>query len=376
MQFATILGQSRIKETLIRSAKNGRISHTQLFLGPEGSGALALAVAYAQYINCLQPGETDSCGTCSSCVKFEKLVHPDLHFTFPTIVVEKKRLSNEFITEWRQTLTQNPYISELQWLLTLDEDGKKQGNITAEECRDIIRKVSLKSFEAKYKTIIIWLPEYLRQEGNILLKLMEEPPEGTLILMVAQDSEKVLATILSRAQTLKIPHLQDEVISAYLTNEYQMDPAEADTIARVAEGNLVMALSLLDAGRSDYNQLFVEWMRACYKNDMKEINQLIDKIAATGREFIKSFIGYGLHMLRAVLLSKHADASLIRLSKEEQEFIGKFTIVFNDQNIASISSELNAAASQIERNADLRITFLNLSLYISRRLIRVTAASN
>ena len=373
MLFKDIIGQERIKQTLIQSARNGRISHTQLFLGPEGSGCLPLAVAYAQYINCLNPSETDSCGECSSCVKFEKLVHPDLHFTFPTIAIEKKKLSNEFIVEWRNAFTQNPYLSELQWVLKLDEEGKKQGNITAEECRDVIKKVSLKSFEAKYKTIIIWLPEYMRQEGNILLKLLEEPPQNTLILLVAQDSEKVLATILSRAQTLKIPHLLDDNISNELTEKYQIDPMEAETIARVAEGNIVMALALLDAGRSDYNQLFAEWMRACYKREMKEVNTLIDKISSTGREFIKSFIGYGLHMLRAVLLSKHADPKLIKLSKSEQDFISKFAVVFNDQNIEEISRELNETAFQIERNSDLRITFLNLSLYISRRLIKPSA---
>lgn len=344
-----------------------------MFLGPEGSGALALAIAYAQYINCDNRTETDSCGACPSCIKFDKLIHPDLHFTYPTISIEKKKLSTEFIAEWRNAFIQNPYISELQWLMTLDSDGKKQGNITAEECRDIIRKLGLKAFEAKYKTVIIWLPEYMRQEGNILLKLLEEPPSDTLILLVAQDSDKVLATILSRAQTLKIPHLTDADITNELINVYELDPPEAEMIARVAEGNLVTALSLLDAGRSDYNQLFVEWMRACYKKEMNEVNSLIDKIAGTGREFIKSFIGYGLHMLRAVLLSKHANPDLIRLSQTEREFISKFSVVFNDTNIQDISVELNKTAMEIERNSDLRITFLNLSLYISRRLVKPKA---
>ncbi len=376
MLFKNIVGQNKIKSNLIQGANSGRISHTQLFLGPEGCGALPLAVAYAQYINCLQPLEDDSCGVCSSCIKYEKLIHPDLHFTYPTIAVEKKKTSAEFITEWRNAFTLNPYISGMQWIFTLDDEGKKQGNITADECRDIIKKVSLKAFEAKYKTIIIWLPEYMSQEGNILLKLLEEPPERTLIILVAQDSEKVLATILSRAQTLKIPHLLDEDIKAELVNNYQIAEAEAETIARVAEGNLVMALSLLEAGRSDYHELFVEWMRACYVREMKGMNVLIDKIQATGREFIKSFIGYSLYMLRAVLLSKHADPALIKLSQTEKDFITKFSMVFNDKNIESISRQLNETHREVERNSDLRITFLNLSLYISRQLIRQKAGSN
>lgn len=376
MLFHQIIGQDQVKSRLIQSIHHSRISHTQLFLGPEGSGALPLAVAYAQMINCLNPAETDSCGVCSSCVKFEKLIHPDLHFTFPTIAIDKKKVSNDFIENWRKAFIENPYISELQWLLTLDDEGKKQGNITAEECRDVIRKVGLKSYEAKYKTIIIWMPEYMRQEGNILLKLLEEPPEKTLILLVGQDAEKVLATILSRAQTIRIPHLSDDAIAQHLIYSFQADKQEAETIARVAEGNLVMARSLMDAGRSDYNELFAEWMRACYMGKIPEINRLIDKISGTGREFIKSFIAYGLHMLRAVLLSRHADDGLIRLSSAEREFIRKFTIVFDDHNIEEISGMLNQTAFHIERNADLKITFLNLSLYISRRLIRQKAASN
>jgi DNA polymerase-3 subunit delta' len=371
MQFKDIVGQEEIKQRLIKSVQTGRISHTQLFLGPEGCGTLALAVAYTQFINCLQPTETDSCGQCVSCIKIQKLIHPDIHFTFPTITnTEKKKLSNEFIEEWRSTFTQNPYISELQWLLQLDEEGKKQGNITAEECRDIIRKLSLKSYEAKFKTVIIWLPEYLRLEGNILLKLLEEPPEKTLIILVAQDADKVIATILSRAQTLKIPRLKDEEIAEVLIRQAGVDAAEAETIARVSEGNLALANSLAGAGRSDYHDLFVEWMRACYGRKVDAMNLAIEKIIGTGREFIKSFTGYSLHMLRAVFLYQNADHQLIKLSEQERQFIVKFSIAFNNDNIEHITKALNQSTFHLERNADLRITFLNLSLYIAQRMIK------
>jgi DNA polymerase-3 subunit delta' len=371
MQFKDIYGQEQLKQKLIQTANSGRISHAQLFLGPEGSGSLPLAVAYSQYINCLNPTETDSCGECSSCVKFSKLIHPDLHFTFPTITVEKKKLSNDFIQEWREAFVSNPYISELQWLLKLDSEGKKQGNVTADECRDIIRKLGLKAYEAKYKTVIIWLPEYLRQEGNIILKLLEEPPENTLILLVAQDADKVIATILSRTQIVRIHKLQDEEVTHALVKNFQITQHEAETLARVSEGNLSMALTLLEAGRSDYHQLFTNWMRACYSNNVAEVDSCVAKITGTGREFIKSFVGYTLHMLRAVFLYHYANESLIKLSEEEKEFMVKFAFTMTGENLPEITNALNEVTYHVERNADLKITFFNLSLYIGSRLHKV-----
>lgn len=370
MQFSSIYGQDDLKHKLIQSVQNGRISHAQLFLGAEGCGALPLAIAYAQYINCQNPSPSDSCGVCPSCIKFEKYIHPDLHFTFPTIAIDKKKTSNDFITEWRQALLDNPYMSELQWLMHLDEEGKKQGNITAEECRDVIRKVSLKSFEARYKTVIIWLPEYLKQEGNILLKLLEEPPPQTLFILVAQDADKVIGTILSRTQIVRIQPLSDAAITQALMDKCSLPTNEAHTIARVAEGNLALALALSTAGRSDYNQLFASWMRACYNRGMAPINQSIDSITGTGREFIKSFLGYSLHMLRSALLYRYAPQQLLRLSPEEHEFMGKFSFTMDDRNIPDLMKAINDASYHIERNADLRITFLNLSLYISHRLYK------
>ncbi|MCU0441168.1 MAG: hypothetical protein MUE96_02095 [Bacteroidia bacterium] len=370
MQFSSIYGQEELKQKLIQSAVNGRISHAQLFLGPEGSGALPLAIAYAQYINCLSPTPTDSCGSCPSCIKFEKYIHPDLHFTFPTIAIEKKKTSNDFISEWRQALLNNPYMSELQWLMHLDEEGKKQGNITAEECRDIIRKVGLKSFEATYKTVIIWLPEYMKQEGNILLKLLEEPPPQTLFILVAQDADKVIGTILSRTQIIRIHPLSDAAITQALMDKSALPTNEAHTIARVAEGNLALALSLSEAGRSDYNQLFAIWMRACFSRSVDAINQSIDSITGTGREFIKSFLGYSLHMLRSALLYRYAPNQLLRLSPEELAFMQRFSFTMDDRNIPQLMKAINDAAYHVERNADLRITFLNLSLYISHRLYK------
>lgn len=370
MQFKDVIGQEAIKQQLIQTVNNGRISHTQLFLGAEGVGALPLALAYAQFINCLNPQEQDSCGVCSSCVKFSKLVHPDLHFTFPTIAIEKKKLSNEFIEQWRTAFLANPNMSELEWLLSLDSEGKKQGNITAEECRDIIRKLGLKPYEAKYKTVIVWLPEYLRLEGNILLKLLEEPPLQTLILLVAQDADKVIATILSRAQMLRIPRLKEEDIVTYLTQHLEAENTVAEKIARISEGSLVQASGMLKAGHANYFELFTSWMRLCFnaRRELDKINVWVETTAGEGREFLKSYLNYCQHMLRAAFIYKFGNPELLRLSTEEKDFILKFSVALTEENIPQLVGLINQSYMHLERNADIKITFLNLSLYIGRLL--------
>jgi len=370
VQFKNIIGQEEIKHKLIQSVKQGRISHTQLFLGNEGVGALPLAVAYSQYINCANPTDDDSCGVCPSCIKIQKLVHPDLHFTVPTIAIEKKKLTNDFISEWRSAFIENPYIGELQWLLKLDDEGKKQGNITAEECRDIFKKVGLKSFEAKYKTVIIWMAEYLSKEGNILLKLLEEPPVGTLIILVASDADKVLPTILSRTQTLKIPRLTDDEILKELIGKFQLNEQDAATISRVSEGNLSLAINLVNAGRSDYFELFLSWMRLCFnsKKDIQNLTIWVENCVKSGREFLKSFIAYSEHMLRALFIYRYGNKHLLRLSEQEADFVNKFSPYIHANNLSELTNAFNETAFHIERNADLKITFLNLSLYIGTQL--------
>lgn len=377
MQFKQVTGQQHIKNKLIQTVKNGRISHTQLFLGAEGVGALPLALAYAQYINCAHATETDSCGTCGSCIKFTKLIHPDLHFTFPTIAAEKKKLSNEFIQEWREAFIGNPYLSEHEWIMTLDSDGRKQGNITAEECRDIIRKLSLKPYEARYKTVIIWLPEYLRLEGNILLKLLEEPPEQTLILLVAQDADKVIATILSRAQTLRIPRLDEDEVASYLVERAGAPANVAAAIARISEGSVVQATALFKAGNADYFELFTTWMRLCYnsRKELEKVTAWAEKVAAEGREFVKSYLSYCQHMLRSCFIYKFGDEKLLRLNDAERDFVQKFSSALTEENIPVIVRLINESSMHVERNAELRITFLNLSLSIGRLLNRQKATA-
>lgn len=372
MQFKDIIGQQKVKNQLIQTVKNNRISHTQLFLGADGVGALPLAIAYAQYINCASPSDTDSCGVCPSCVKYSKFIHPDLHFTFPIIIKDKKSTSNDYMEEWRKALIDMPYLSELEWIQCIDEELKKQANITAEECRSIIKKLSLKSYEAEYKTAIIWLPEYLRQEGNILLKLLEEPPPKTLIILVAKDIDKVIATILSRTQILRIPNLHDDEISSYLIEKLEVEAVVASSVARISEGSIIRAQAIVNSGDADYFELFTSWMRLCYntRSELYKINAWVDNASGMGREFLKSFLGYSLYMFRASFIHTYGANELISLSENEKTFIINFSKVITKENIVPIVNVVNKNAAYIERNADLKITFLNLSLYIGRLLNR------
>lgn len=366
MQFNQIIGQHFIKQKLIAMANTGRISHTQLFLGSEGSGNLALALAYAQYVNCLNPNTEDSCGTCSSCVKFQKLIHPDLHFTVPTISPYKQ--SKEILVEWREAFLANPYISDFQWLQTIDSNANKQGNITAEECRDIINRLGLTSYQAKFKTQIIWLPEYLHLSGNILLKLLEEPPTGTLIILVANNTEKVLATILSRAQTIKIPKLKDEEIEEALIARHQCLPQKANDIARLADGDFNLAMMLIEMDQDGYFNSYSSWMRFCFSGKVVELQKWVDEMAGSGREYVKNFLGYTIQMMRAAFLLKYGEANLVRVNQTERQFLEKFSSFLNANNLGLILQNIDEAVVAVERNANLKILFLNLSLYIGRQL--------
>ncbi len=368
MRFSEIVGNKDLKNKLVQTANSGRISNTQLFLGAEGSGNLALAIAYAQYINCLHATEEDSCGTCSSCVKYQKYIHPDLHFTVPTVTPIKT--STEIIEDWREALIDNVYLNDYDWLSTIDKDSKKQGNITAEECRDIFRKLALKAFEAKFKVLIIWMPEYLRTEGNILLKLLEEPPLGTLILLVANDSEKILGTILSRAQLVKVPKIKDEEVVEALISRHQIDPKNAEAIARISDGNYNLALQLIDVKHESYSKTFMDWLRECYsaQKDFKKIQDRSEEFAGMGKETLKSFLGYSLQMIRATFIYKYGDKGTLRVNDEEFAFFDKFSKLMNANNIENISKAMGDAIFHVERNANVKIMVLNLSLYIGTQL--------
>ncbi len=364
MRFSQVIGQAKIKKSLLHSFAEGRVSHAQLFLGQEGTGALALALACATYVNCLNPTETDSCGTCASCRKADKFIHPDIHFSFPTI--GSKAVSDQFLPQWREAMKDNPYLNAYQWLGLLQAENK-QGNITAQECEHIMRKLSFKAFEGKYKVLILWMPEYLGKEGNRLLKLIEEPAPNTLFLLVAERSELILNTILSRCQLLHIPRLDEDSLTAHLQKLYQIPDTLARRAAVLAEGNLNAAKSIMEKGDADARKLLLLWWEATLAKDAAAQVELSDQIAKVGRESQKHLLRNALHFLRQCLMLKSlpkAQQNTI-LNSEELDMAEKLM-----HRIATIDQMMylmrlfSDAVLHIERNANPRILFLSLSLRV------------
>lgn len=306
MKFSDIPGQKETIERLTASVRSGRVSHAMLFTGPEGCGSLALALAYARYISCEARTPVDSCGVCKSCVKYEKMIHPDLHFVFP-VVKDKKNsepVSDSYIEQWREFSGRSPYFSLNSWLSFIDA-GNAQGLIFSTEASEILRKLSLKAFESDYKIMIIWLPEKMHlATSNKLLKLIEEPPDKTIFILVSDEPDKVVPTILSRCQLFKIPSFRSEEISAYLTENFPVHKAKADDIARVANGNIVRARELCEDEDSSSSNLdrFRNLMRFAWKRDINSIINWSEDMASIGREPQKNFLSFTLRLLRENLM--------------------------------------------------------------------------
>ncbi|MDQ3048847.1 MAG: DNA polymerase III subunit delta', partial [Bacteroidota bacterium] len=284
MLFKEIIGQQAAKERLIRSVKEGRISHAQLFLGPQGCGSLALAVAYAQFISCSNKQEDDSCGTCSSCIKCNKLVHPDLHFVYPVALSEKVRTSSAVASQWREAFLDNPYITLFQWFESLSAENK-QAVIGTEESGEILRKLSLTTYEAEYKIMIIWQAEKMNQQSaNKLLKILEEPPDKTLFLLIVESEEQLLRTILSRTQLIKINRIADEELSEALVNIHGLSADAAEKTAHLADGNYAEALLLISENENASQNLasFQKLMRASIKFEPKAVMSWIDEMSTAG----------------------------------------------------------------------------------------------
>jgi DNA polymerase-3 subunit delta' len=363
MQFKQIVGQAAIKQRLINSVTENRISHAQLFLGPEGSGNLALAVAYAQFVSCLDRRADDSCGECSSCRKYQKLAHPDLHFSYPFFAKHKDDTAVTFIEQWREAFLAWPYINLDIWRGYLEADNK-QANINIAECHQIIKKLSFKPFESDYKILILWLPEYLDKEGNALLKIIEEPQPNTLFLLVAQNQDQILNTILSRTQLIKVPCLHYDDVKAELINHHHQTESAAAEMAYLSNGNLTDALLMLQQDNKSYHTLFVQWLRLCFGNKGIELVAFVDQLAKMGRENQKNFIRYGISFIRECCLLMAGAGQLVHLPAAELETAQKLTTVMNLTMNQAITAELEKAHYHVERNANPKILFLDVSLQI------------
>ena len=364
MQFSTIIGQREIKQRLVNTVKENRVSHAQLFLGPEGSGSLALAVAYAQYVSCEDKQENDSCGVCSSCRKYQKLVHPDLHFSYPFFAKKSDETALNYIEEGRDAFLANPYLSLDIWRSYLQAENK-QANINIAECHQIIKKLSFKPFESPYKILILWLPEYLDKEGNALLKIIEEPQPNTLFLLVAQNQDQILNTILSRTQLVKIPRLKDEVIKEYLIAEHNQTEHAAAEIAFLSSGNLTEALAMLGENENSFHDMFVNWLRMCYANKKgSDILSFVDELAKIGRENQKNFMRYGISYVRECCMILAGASNLVHLPADELDTAQKMTKVMSLPMAEAIGNILEKAHYHVERNANPKILFLDVSLQL------------
>jgi DNA polymerase-3 subunit delta' len=363
VKFADIIGQQGLKQQLIHTIKEGRVSHAQLFLGPEGSGKLPLAIAYAQYLNCKSPSEEDSCGICSSCQKYNKLIHPDLHFSFPIVnkgTDAEKNICAAHMKDFREAFLADPYMSYNDWMVAHGAENK-QGNISKFECYDIISKLGLAPFEAGFKVLIMWLPEYLRDAGNVLLKIIEEPPQNTLFILVAERQEMLLSTISSRTQLVKVPRLLVEDLAMHLENQFELDPKTAQSVAMLSEGNARLAREMLGHEVSINEQLFMDFMRLTFAGKGTEILEWIEKTNELGREGQKNLLQYGLHILRECFLMRFGSAKLLRLKGAELDFVTKFSAFINEQNVSEFNRIFNEGSYYIERNANARLVFHNLA---------------
>ncbi len=370
MKFQNVIGQETAKSLLRRMVENDRIPHALMLLGMPGSGALNLAMAFAQYVLCENRTEGDACGACPSCAKTFKLVHPDLHFSFPTVGTNVT--SDSFLETWRQAMAENPYLDVNQWLQKIGAENK-QGNINKEECNQIIKKLSLKIFEGSYKILLMWLPEFLGKEGNRLLKLIEEPPENTLLILVAENQELILNTILSRCQLVKVPALRDGEVEQGLVDLKNIPQEKARATAQLAGGNFNEALKIAAQPESDNSALFLEWMRKCYIGNGIEMVEWVERFAGLGRENQKQFLQYGLHFMREYTTLKMAGAENgldVRLLPKERTTAQNLTKVIGFDQIGHIVSLFDDCAFGIERNANQKILFLDASIKLNKILRR------
>lgn len=398
MQFNEVIGRETEKSYLRDMVHKNRLAHSLLFLSNEGSGALQMAIAFAQYILCErvnpkepvaagpslfgdEPAETsrvavarpDSCGACPACIKAQQNVHPDLHFSYPVLKRDSKHdrvLSVDYISEWRLFLKEHPYGNITDWLHFLVESptarvergATKQGNISVHECDDIIQKLSLRPFESEFKILIMWMPEFLGKEGNRLLKLIEEPPAGTIFIFVAEDDNEILQTILSRTQLVKIPSPTDEEVEKYLLNR-NVDAVQASQAAAVAAGNVREALKSLHGTDDNWQQIIRSWLNVIYQNKIESQAKWIDETSSAGREKLKQLFSYFLHLIELSVRVRFMNADEVRvLDESERDFAHTLNKMCGVEALEEMAKELEKAIYYVERNANAKLLLHALTI--------------
>ena len=370
MYFKDIIGQQEVIERLVKDAQAGTVPHALLFAGPEGTGKLQTAIAFARYLLCRDKGTgTDSCGQCPSCVKMDKLVHPDLHFVYPVINKSKtagrSTISDEEITTWRECVLDRQYFGFEEWLSAIDADNK-QASIFVTESESITSKLSLKSVEGGYKIMIIWHAEKMNQQcANSLLKLLEEPPAGTIFILTTDAPEQMLETILSRTQRVDFKRIPAQLIEQRLIGPgYMLDADTASKIAHLSAGSWLKAMSALrvNAESDEFLNYFMQLMRLSYGRRLKDLKIWSDNVAGGGREWQKRFLGYCQRMIRENFICNFHNPDLNYMSEQERQFSVKFAPFVNENNIIGLMDTLSDAQRDIEQNVNSKMVFFDLSL--------------
>ncbi len=373
MFFNEVIGQNSIKQRLIQSVNEQRVSHAQLFAGTPGSGKLALAIAYAQYLACTNRQPNDSCGECPSCKKFKKLVHPDLHFVFPVVKTPKFKepVSDNFLDDWRMMIGKNPYFNIDQWFGQIGVENA-QGLIYSHQSEEIIRKLNLKSYESEYKVMIIWLPEKMHVAcANKLLKMIEEPPAKTLFLLITDNEEDIISTIRSRCQMITVPPIDSDSVEAALKAMPESVGHDIHNVVHLSKGNFNKALELLQPDEQTLFNLerFKELMRFSYGRKFLDLFKWADQVASIGREKQKSLLTYFLDLLRENFVYNLKNQDLTFMNNPEEEFSKRFSPFINERNIIELTEVFETAFAHIGMNGNARIIFTDVAFKITK-LIR------
>ena len=369
MRFQDIPGLQQTKKQLSQSVLNEHIAHAQLFHGPTGGAQLAMAMAFISFLFCTNRQGEDSCGTCPSCQKVHKGIHPDIVYLFPSVTTKKikEAESDAFLPEWRNFITGGLFRVLPEWLAAMGAEGNKQGNIPVEETRKLLGKISLKPFEAPFKVVIIWNPESLNlSSGNALLKTLEEPPSDTLFLLVCSDAQKLLTTILSRTQRIAIQAVDESSLADFLVKETGTSLENAQNLAISCEGNIAWALDKAKSENLSTSTWFADWMRAVYQKNLSKLVGLADQFDSLAKEDQKSLLEYALHIFRQCLYQISDAPSLIKALEKEKAFIANFSKTLNRQAIEKISEKVSTAHYHLERNGRAKMIHLDLSLQIIR----------
>ena len=372
MRFSKIPGLSHEKKRLVDSFNSNTIHHAMLFVGQRGSANLSLALAFATYINCKSRGD-DSCGLCSSCNKMDKLIHPDVNFIFPvapTTKINKEIISDKFIESWRSSVIESPYLTVEDWFEIYGFENK-QPNISKDEVRNLVKKLSLKPFESVFKINIIWLPEYLNiSTANAMLKILEEPPGSTLFFIVTNNHQKLISTIRSRVQLFKVKRFSDGDMKEYLSLSQSVSESEVDQAIYLSDGDLNKAEKYLYASTSEDLEKIKVWMRSCYTQNFQEINSQVEWFNSLSKIKKRTFLIYSLKLMREALVSG-IDESLSKISDGEMSFISKFRTTLDSDDFEEIIIFLDESIRFLDRNANPKILFLDLSIKISNLFKKV-----